>query len=75
MSANVQRQMAIGERKFIKRTQVVLVEVVANDTNNVNDARDRLVNETVLAESVVDVPHRFVSTAIHRVTSGNEVFA
>lgn len=59
--------MNIGERKFIKRIQVILVECVENDSNNVNDARDRLVKETVIASRKVTIAPGMVAVEVEKV--------
>lgn len=61
--------MNIGERVFMRRTQIVLIECVENKTNNVNDVRDRIERETVLIERANLVHATSVAAAIESVTT------
>jgi hypothetical protein len=55
--------MKAGDKKFVQRTTVVLVECLDNNTNNVNDARDTVNRETVLAtEERLLTPHTVADT-------------
>lgn len=59
--------MKAGEKLFVKRTTVVLVECKDNDTNNVNDARATVKRETVLASQETVLGPQYVAAVIKEV--------
>jgi hypothetical protein len=67
MSRDIRTGMKIGERVFVKRVTIVLLECTENDTNNVNDARDRVVHETTLVTDETYVEKHRVDQAIKEV--------
>lgn len=69
MKSQIKRQLNPGDRAFVKRTQVVLVECFDNNTNNVNDARDRVYHEVTLAEYESEVPEASVPEVIAAVNA------
>lgn len=65
----IRQDMRPGERVFVLRTQVVLIECFENNTNNTNDARDRVYNEVKLAATEIIIPDASVPESIAKVNA------